>query len=214
VGVRGKIFAAMYDPLMRKTERAGLAARRRALLGAARGHVLEIGAGTGANLAHYGRAVESLTVTDPEAAMVGRLRAAARERAPDATVRCAPAEDLPFADEAFDVVVATLVLCSVDDLPAALREIRRVLRPDGRLLFLEHVRGEDPALARLQDRMNGFNRVVAGCHCNRSTLESLRTAGFDIVEVVRGTLGEAPRFVRPLVVGVATPAVPTTARTA
>jgi SAM-dependent methyltransferase len=112
--------------------------------------------------------------------------------------------NLPFQDESFDVAVSTLVLCTVDDQPRALRELRRVLRPGGRLLFIEHVRAEDPKLARLQDRMQPVNvRVAHGCHCNRSTLLNIHAAGFDVAEIDHDTLKHAPPFIRPLVVGVA-----------
>ena len=90
-----------------------------------------------------------------------------------------PAEDLPFEDATFDVAVSTLVLCGVDDQPRALRELRRVLRPGGQLLFIEHVRSGDTRLARSQDRMNGINRFVVGCDCNRPTLDSIREAGLN-----------------------------------
>lgn len=112
----------------------------------------------------------------------------------------APAEDLPFGDATFDVAVSTLVLCGVDDQPRVLRELRRVLRPDGRLLFFEHVRADDPALARHQDRMNWLNRLVVHCDCNRPTLETMREAGF-VVEVTATTLPKAPKFVSPAIFG-------------
>ena len=113
----------------------------------------------------------------------------------------APAEDLPFDDDTFDTVVSTLVLCGVDDQPRALRELRRVLRPGGRLLFIEHVRSDDPRLARMQDRMNWLNRLVVCCDCNRPTLDTLRAAGFAISQVEHTELPGAPPFARPLVVG-------------
>ena len=116
--------------------------------------MLEIGGGTGANLPYYRPEVESLTITEPEPPMLRRLERRAREQAPQATVLRAPAEDLPFEDATFDTVVSTLVLCGVDDQPRALRELRRVLRPGGQLLFIEHVRSDDARLARRQDRMN------------------------------------------------------------
>ena len=111
---------------------------------------------------------------------------------------------LPFADAQFDTVVSTLVLCTVSDQARALRELRRVLKPGGRLLFIEHVRSEEPRLASWQDRLNGLNRVVAhGCNCNRSTLDTIRAAGFTITSLERDQLHKAPPFVRPLVVGTA-----------
>jgi len=127
-----------------------------------------------------------------------------RERAPHATVLRAPAEDLPFDDGSFDTVVSTLVLCGVSDQPRALREVRRVLRPGGRLIFVEHVRSDDPKLARWQDRMNGLNRFMACCECNRPTLDSMKEAGFRIDEVEHSKLQKVPPFVRPLIAGTAT----------
>jgi ubiquinone/menaquinone biosynthesis C-methylase UbiE len=200
----GRIFAAVYDPVMGGTEAAGLRDHRRALLAEARGDVLEIGAGTGANLPFYPPAVSTLTITEPERPMVRRLERRIRARTPQAKLLRAPAEDLPFNDGSFDTAVSTLVLCTVDDQPRALRELRRVLRPGGRVLFIEHVRADEPKLARLQDRMMPLNaRLAHGCHCNRPTLNALRLAGFDVTRLQRDTLRRAPSFVRPLIVGVA-----------
>ena len=156
---------------------------RERLLAGASGDVIEIGGGTGLNLPCYGPDVRSLTITEPEPPMLRRLERRVHEQRPSATVLRAPAEDLPFEDHSFDVAVSTLVLCGVDDQPRALRELRRVLRPGGRLLFIEHLRSEDPALARLQDRMNWLNRLVVRCDCNRPTLDSVRQAGFTVTEM-------------------------------
>jgi ubiquinone/menaquinone biosynthesis C-methylase UbiE len=200
-----RIFAATYDHQMRKVEKAGLRTRRGALLAGAHGAVLEIGGGTGANLPFYPASVESLTLTEPVAPMVRRLERSARARSPLVKVLRAPAEDLPFEDSSFDVAVSTLVLCTVNDQPRALRELRRVLRPGGRLLFIEHVRSHDARRARTQDRMNGFNRIVVhGCNCNRPTLDSIQQAGFTVTDVEHGELLKVPSFLRPLVVGSAT----------
>ena len=204
MSVWGQIFAAVYDRMLAKTEAAGLGAHRQALIATATGDVLEIGGGTGANLPYYNGGVRTLTITEPEKPMAKRLQRRILERQPDATLLRAPAEDLPFNDESFDVAVSTLVLCTVDDQPRALRELRRVLRPGGRLLFIEHVRSDDAKVARWQDRMMPLNiRIAHGCHCNRSTLEGIRTAGFDVTQLGRDTLKHAPPFVRPLLVGVA-----------
>jgi ubiquinone/menaquinone biosynthesis C-methylase UbiE len=201
----GRLVAASYDRLTARSERECLAAHRRDLLAAVGGDVLEIGGGTGANLVHYAPGVRTLTVTEPEPAMLRRLRRRAAADRPAAILLRAPAEDLPFEDESFDAVVCTLVLCTVDDQPRALREIRRVLRPGGRLLFLEHVRAEEPRVARLQDRVAPLHRRIAhGCHCNRPTLERIRAAGFEVTTVSRDALAHAPRIVRPLIVGSAT----------
>ena len=142
--LRTRFFAMTYDRQMAKTEQAGLGAFRESLLAGAAGQVLEIGGGTGTNLPFYGPAVDSLTMTEPQPPMLRRLQRRAREHAPAAKVLRAPAEDLPFDEHTFDTAVSTLVLCGVDDQPRALRELRRVLRPGGQLLFIEHVRSGDP----------------------------------------------------------------------
>ncbi|HVP03467.1 MAG TPA: class I SAM-dependent methyltransferase [Solirubrobacteraceae bacterium] len=204
MSIWGSVFAAMYDRMTARTEEACLRPWRGDLLAGAHGDVLEIGGGTGANLQHYGDGVRSLTITEPEKPMVRRLERRLHVQAPEARLLRAPAEDLPFEDASFDVAVSTLVLCTVDDQPRALRELRRVLRPDGRLLFIEHVRSDDPKLARKQDRMLPINRRVAhGCHCNRPTLDGIRGAGFQVTRVERDTLTHVPSFISPLVVGVA-----------
>ena len=204
MSLRGRLFALTYDRMSAKMERAGLHAHREALLAGASGRVLEIGAGTGANLGLYGSDIETLTVTEPESPMLKRLQRRVQEQAPKTTVLRAPAEDLPFEDGSFDTAVSTLVLCGVDDQPRALRELHRVLRPGGKLLFIEHVRSDEPGLARKQDRMNGINHFLVGCDCNRTTLDSIQAAGFEVTELERTTLAEAPAFVRPLIVGAAT----------
>jgi ubiquinone/menaquinone biosynthesis C-methylase UbiE len=194
-------MAPVYDRFTHKTEEAGLREMRQSLVGEASGRVLEVGAGTGLNLPHYAESVESLVLTEPQSPMLRRLRDKAREQAPNAELRQAPAEELPFEDESFDTVVSTLVLCGADQ-EQSLGEVRRVLRPGGRLLFLEHVRSEDdPDLGRFQDRMNWLNRLIVGCDCNRRTLAAIEQAGFTVSKVEHKLLPEAPRFTRPLIVG-------------
>ena len=199
--LRSRFFAMTYDRQIAKVDKAGLRGFREGLLAGAAGRVLEIGGGTGNNLPFYGPAVESLTITEPEIPMLRRLERKAREQAPAARVLRAPAEDLPFEDDCFDVAVSTLVLCGVDDQPRALRELRRVLRPGGRLLFIEHVRSGDPGQARSQDRMNGLNRFVVGCDCNRPTLVSIQEADFTVTRVEHTTMPKVPRFASPVIVG-------------
>lgn len=212
MGLSARIFAAGYDRAMAGTERAGLGDHRRALLGSAQGTVLEVGGGTGINLAHYGPGVRELVLTEPIEPMARRLErrlAAQREgaggevhRARATRVLRARAEELPFADASFDTAVSTLVLCTVESPARALAELHRVLRPGGRLLFLEHVRADDERLARWQDRLNGVQRAIAqGCNCNRSTLDEMAAAGFELARVERSRLPKAPPHVRPLVVG-------------
>lgn len=206
MSLRDSLFAMMYDKQMTRAEKAGLRAMRERLLANAIGQVIEIGSGTGANLACYGPAVESLTVTEPSVPMVRRLERRVSDRGWAAKVLRAPAEDLPFDDDAFDVAVSTLVLCGVNDQPRAVRELRRVLRPGGKLLFLEHVRSDDPARARLQDRMNWLNRTLVMCDCNRPTLGTIRQAGFTVTSLEHTALPKAPKFVSPAIMGVATKA--------
>src|SRR5688500_11413473 len=130
---RSHVLASLYDPFLALGERRGMSDNRRALLRGAAGRVLEIGAGTGANLTAYPPDLEGLVVTEPDPGMARRLRRHVARHRPDAEVLCVGAESLPFPDGAFDVVVATLVLCTVPDPAAAVAEVRRVLRPGGRL---------------------------------------------------------------------------------
>ena len=200
----GWLFAAMYDRMLSGVEKAGLRDRRARLLESARGKVLEIGAGTGANLPLYGPNVEALTVTEPEAPMARRLAKRLREQPRAAELVETSAEQLPLPDGQFDTVVSTLVLCTVPDPMRALREVWRVLRPAGQLLFIEHVRSEEPKLAKWQDRLNAMNRVIGhGCNCNRSTLDAIEQAGFTIGSLEKSVLAKAPPFVRPLIIGAA-----------
>src|SRR5580693_2264470 len=209
MSLRTTFFALTYDRQIARAEKAGLRAFREQLLAGLTGDVLEIGAGTGTNLPCYGPAITSLTLTEPQPPMLRRLERTVREHRPSATVLRAPAEDLPFDDHTFDVAVSTLVLCGVDDQPRALRELRRVLRPGGRLLFIEHLRSADPTVARLQDRMNWLNRLVVCCDCHRPTLDSIRQAGFTVTQLNHTALPKTPKFVRPTVVASATaPAAP------
>ena len=204
MSLRASFFAMTYDRFMAKAEKSGLGALRQRVLAEAAGQVIEIGGGTGANLSLYGPAVESLTVTEPMVPMLRRLERHVQEQGSAAKVLRAPAEDLPFDDGTFDVAVSTLVLCGVDDQPRALREIRRVLRPGGRLLFFEHVRSDDSEVARLQDRLTWLNRHIVCCDCNRATLGTIEQAGFTVTQLEHTAMPESPKFVRPAIMGVAT----------
>jgi ubiquinone/menaquinone biosynthesis C-methylase UbiE len=201
MSIRSRFFAATYDSFMKRAERKGLTDMRRVLMDQAAGRVLEIGGGTGLNLPHYGLQVNSLTITEPEPSMLKRLERRVEADRPATTVLRAPAEDLPFENGTFDMVVSTLVLCGVDDQPRAVREIRRVLRPGGSLLFLEHVRSDDPKAARMQDRMNWLNRLVVCCDCNRPTLHTIEDAGFEVESLQNVSMPKSPSFVRPAIVG-------------
>ena len=204
MSLSSRFFAAIYDTVLAGTEKAGLGAHRKTLLSTAAGRVIEIGAGTGANLPFYSDAVSDLVVCEPAEPMARRLeRKLASFGRPVRVVR-APAENLPVESGSFDVAVSTLVLCTVGDPQRALAELHRVLKPGGRLLFIEHVRAEEPRLARWQDRLNFLNkRIAQGCNCNRNTLAEIAAAGFTVTNLDRDRLRKVPPIVRPLVVGVA-----------
>ncbi len=205
MSVWGRLFAAGYDRVMAVPEAATFRAHRKALVGRASGSVLEIGGGTGANLPFYGPEVAELTITEPERPMFSRLEGKAATVSPAPALVVAPAEALPFEDSSFDAVVSTLVLCTVADQPRALTEIHRVLKTEGTLLFMEHVRARDERTARWQDRLNWLQRRVGhGCNCNRATADAIEAAGFHVTELRRDIVKKAPPIVRPLVVGVAT----------
>jgi ubiquinone/menaquinone biosynthesis C-methylase UbiE len=196
------IFALAYGWFGRLGDRAGFAALRRDLLADAHGTVVEIGAGTGLNFPHYPDGVDVIA-TEPDPHMFKRAEKAARRASTNVTARRVAAESLPFDDGSIDVVVSTLVLCSVPDQGATLAEIDRVLRLGGGLLLLEHVRSEDPALARRQDDREARHvRFAGGCHPNRDTLQRVADAGFDVGAVDRITL---PGFsiTRPGIAGIA-----------
>lgn len=198
----GRIFATLYDPVLNASERNGLAALRAGLLSEARGRTLELGAGTGLNLAHYPAAVTELVLTEPEAPMAVRLEERVRARGLSAQVVRAGAEELPFAAGSFDTVVVTLVLCTVADLERSLAEIRRVLAPGGQLLFLEHVRHPDAARARRQARLTPIQRRVAcGCHLDRDTPAAIAQAGLTVLEQRSERFPKAARVLQPLAIG-------------
>ena len=204
MSLSSRFFAAVYDSMMAGNEKACLGAHRKTLLSTAAGRVIEIGAGTGANLPHYGNAVSELVVCEPAEPMAWRLERKLGSFGRPVRVVRAPAEQLPVESGSFDVAVSTLVLCTVGNLQRALAELHRVLKPGGRLLFVEHVRAEEPRLARWQDRLNFLNkRIAQGCNCNRDTVAEITAAGFTVTSVARDRLRKAPPIVRPLVVGVA-----------
>ena len=203
------VFARVYDTAFVLAERRGLRRVRENLLSGATGRVLELGAGTGLNLPHYPVRVSEVLLTEPDPHMAARLKKRARSSALKTTVVEAPAERLPFEDASVDVVVATLVLCTVDDPRQALAEVARVLRPDGVFLFAEHVRSTSARTARWQDKLNClWSWYACGCHCNRDTAAAIETSGFALRELRHDHLRWISTLVRPLVVGSASPSAP------
>ncbi|MFA9447045.1 class I SAM-dependent methyltransferase [Egicoccus sp. AB-alg6-2] len=178
-----RVFAAVYDPMLARVERRGLAELRRHLLGSIDGEVVEIGAGTGANLEHYGDRVRRVVAVEPSPPMADRARRRRLVGKLDVEVVVAPAERLPLADASVDVAVSTLVLCSVRDVAASLAEVHRVLRPGGRFVLLEHVAGEDGMLRLQRFVQPVWKPLAGGCHLTRDPLPSLRAAGFDVADL-------------------------------
>ncbi len=199
----GRLFSALYDRGLKNTEEAGLREMRRDLLAQAQGRTIDVGAGTGANLGLYPEAVTELVLAEPDPHMLKQLRSKAEGGGPQ--IVQAPAERLPFEDSSFDTAVFTLVLCTVPDPAAALDEVARILRPGGRMLFIEHVRAEDAGLARWQDRLERPWRFLGdGCHCNRDTVATIEASPLKLGQVEQDRLPKSPPIVRPLVQGTAT----------
>jgi SAM-dependent methyltransferase len=203
-GLWDRFGAALYEPFLRRGERLGLAERRGELLRRAHGRVVEIGAGTGLNVGHYPATAE-VVLTEPVPAMYRRLEKRVAGHVGMRLVQ-APADALPMADASVDTIVSTLVLCTVPDVDRVLAELARVLRPGGRLLFCEHVRAEEPKLARRQTRLAGpWAAFAQGCRCDRDTVALLKQR-FDIEELSTARWRGMPSVVHPLIIGTATPA--------
>jgi ubiquinone/menaquinone biosynthesis C-methylase UbiE len=197
----GRAFAALYDRGLKATEENGLRQMRRELLSQASGRTIDLGAGTGVNLDLFPEAVSELVMVEPDPHMLKQLRAKAAGRG-GVEVSAASAQELPFADGSFDTAVFALVLCTVPDPAAALRETARVLKPGGKLLFVEHVRAGEAGLAGWQDRFEMPWRFLAdGCHCNRDTVAMIEASPLRLERVEQGQLPKAPPIVRPLVSG-------------
>ncbi len=193
------VFAALYDTVMGSAEAGGLGDLRAELFRSLDGDVLEIGAGTGASLPHYPAAAR-VTLLEPSAPMRQRLA----PRAGDRPVVSGAAEALPFEDARFDAVVATLVLCSVRDVPGSLAEIRRVLRPGGRFVFIEHVRSPRPFVRGVQHAIEPVWKICGrGCHLTRDTEAALEAAGFTFEQLDRSDLPVGNPLVSPAIHGIA-----------
>ncbi len=198
----GRAFSALYDRAMKSTEEAGMREMRREALAEAHGRTIDIGAGTGLNAGLYPPAVSELVLAEPDPHMLKKLREKRSGSGGEVEVIQASADRLPVEDDSFDTAVFTLVLCTVPDPKAALAEAARILRPGGKLIFVEHVRSEDPGLARWQDRLEKPWRFLGdGCHCNRDTVATIEASSFEVSHIEKGELPKAPPLVRPLVRG-------------
>ncbi|HZF39760.1 MAG TPA: class I SAM-dependent methyltransferase [Blastocatellia bacterium] len=180
---------------------------RRRALEPARGETLEIGFGTGLNLPYYPQTVTKLTAIDSENMLEDRVeKRIAACRIPVTRIQLDAQGRLPFEDRIFDTVVTTLTLCSIPDTAAALAEIRRALKLEGRFVFFEHGRSDDPKVARRQDRFNPIQKIIAaGCNMNRKIDELIENAGFEITTLDRFLLPNAPRILAEIYRGVAKP---------
>jgi ubiquinone/menaquinone biosynthesis C-methylase UbiE len=180
------LFARIYPRINAFAEAHGSIEHRQEMLAGIHGRVIEIGAGLGSNFVHYPAEVEQVVAVEPEA----RLRAVAEQAAAKAAVpvevRAGRAEELPADDDSFDVAVFSLVLCTITDVPAALAEARRVLKPGGELRFYEHVRSERPRFFRIQRLLNPlWGLLGGGCHLTRDTERAIQAAGFTLKEIRR-----------------------------
>lgn len=196
-GHRG--FAAFWDWMNRHEPNSERELRAR-VAGGCRGRTLEFGFGVGANWAFLPPHVDYVGI-EPDAYM--RSRAAQRERPQTRSfdLRNGDAQALEFPDASVDTILGTLVFCTIPDAAAALREARRVLRPDGQLRFCEHVRPEGRVTGRAMDVLaSPWSRLAGGCHPNRSTLETIERAGLELTELERTKIGPLPA-----ILGVARP---------
>ncbi len=196
------VFPRLCDFLLGQR---GVARHRRALLASARGDVLEVGFGTGLNLPFYPQAVRQVTAVDPNRGMHRLARRRIRQSAVAVVYRPASGEELPFGDAAFDCVVSTFTLCSIDQVARALGEIYRVLRPGGRFLFLEHGLSPEPRVQWWQHRLNRLEmRLADGCRLDRAVRDLVAGQPFASIETEEFYLAGLPRTHGYLTRGIAT----------
>ena len=199
-------MARFYDASMGKIEQACLSNWRSELLSGIAGNVLEIGSGTGVNIQYYPRTVERLFLTEPDPDMLAILRKNVNSlRGVEAEVQCFPADDIRTPDDSFDAAVSTLVLCSVDAPGSALDELKRVLKPGGKLYFIEHVVAKsNPGLVKWQKFFQPFWKFMCGnCQLTRDTERAIVEAGFTLESIERVQSTGGPTVVSPTIKGIA-----------
>lgn len=159
------------------------------------GDVLELGCGGGINMAFYDPArIRSFSGLDPSPALLERSRQSAAERGMAADIQAGVGEAMPFKNQSFDTILVTFTLCSVDDQQQVLREMRRVLRPDGKVLFLEHGRAPDEGVARWQRRIEPvWKRIGGNCHLTRAVASAYADQGFELIETEQTYMPKTPR---------------------
>jgi len=191
---RHPIFARVYQRVASVSERRGGAEHRRQLLDGLHGRVIEIGAGAGANFAHYPTTVTEVLALEPEPYLRARAQHAATHAPVPITVIDGVADPLPAEDSSYDAAVAALVLCTVPDPGRALAELHRVIRPGGELRFYEHVIANSPGQARFQRLADAtfWPHVAGGCHLARDTTRTIARAGFAIETCQRFAYSPAP----------------------
>jgi len=200
------IFSRFYDSIMAASEEACLADWRRELIQDLSGDILEIGSGTGANISYFSNKITSMVLSEPDISMRKLLaEKASKYDHHKIRISSSTAENIDADDESFDHVVSALVCCSVTSTQKTLSEIKRVLKPGGSLVFMEHVAAEQGTRRRVwQHRINPFWKRLAGnCHLIRETESDIQKAGFEITNITRESMRKALPIVRPTIRGVA-----------
>ena len=206
MSMRSYFMARFYDGFMKKMEKKSLSLWRSELLSKLSGDVLEIGSGTGVNLFHYPKSINSLVLTEPDPHMLMYLKKNISERSKEKIrVENFTSDSLGFPDNSFDSVVSTFVLCSVKSPENSLKEIKRVLKPNGKLYFIEHVlEKEHYSLIRWQKLIQPFWKYMCGnCHLTRETEMYISQAGFSFDEIQKIKSSGGPSIVSPTIIGIA-----------
>lgn len=205
--VRHPIFARIFVRTSKTMEREGAADHRRRMLAGLAGRVIEVGAGSGLNFAHYPPGVTEVLAVEPEPYLREEARRSAARAPVQVTIVDGVAERLPAGDGEFDAAIASLVLCSVADQQAVLTEMRRVIRPGAELRFYEHVQADKAGMRRVQRVLDAtvWPRILGGCHSGRDTVAAIEAAGFELRDLERFRFPESrlPNPTSAHVVGIA-----------